>query len=196
MRRFLFGTFAAGLFAAAVSAQEPAQPPKGIAVDRGRPTRHDDPLPNFDFAYFIGRWTFDWDVPEGPLGAAGTITGETVYRATGANTYEAVTAAKGPDGAFTIKEAITYDKDAKSASREVTDSRGFSYTQTATIGGDLGGFYNIFFESAPFTAGGRSVRIKHNIRTGSPLAYRQAISVSVDGGPYRNYGNPWWRKAE
>ena len=97
-------------------------------------------------------------------------------------------------GAFTIKERITYQREQKTLTRQVTDSRGYTYSQRATIGGDLGGFYNIFFESTPFAAGGTSVRVKHNIRTGSPLAYRVAALISVDGGAYTNYGNPWWRK--
>jgi hypothetical protein len=105
-----------------------------------------------------------------------------------------VTTASGPAGAFTITEKINYQREKKTISREVTDSRGFSYTQNATIGGDLGGFYNIFFESTPFNAAGKMVRIKHNIRTGSPLAYRVATLVSDDGGPYFNFGNPWFRK--
>ena len=100
--RTILGVFGAAVMVAVMSAQAPAQPPKGIAVDRGRPTQHDDPLPVFDFAYFIGTWSFEWDVPEGPMGAAGTITGKTVYRAIGAQTYEAATTATGPDGPFTI----------------------------------------------------------------------------------------------
>jgi hypothetical protein len=28
----------------------------------------------------------------------------------------------------------------------------------------------------------------------SPLNYKVAVTVSVDGGPYTNYGNPWWRE--
>ena len=28
----------------------------------------------------------------------------------------------------------------------------------------------------------------------SPFNYKVATTVSVDGGPFRNYGNPWWRK--
>jgi hypothetical protein len=27
-----------------------------------------------------------------------------------------------------------------------------------------------------------------------PLSYKVATTLSVDGGPFRNYGNPWWRK--
>jgi hypothetical protein len=28
----------------------------------------------------------------------------------------------------------------------------------------------------------------------SPFNYKVATSVSVVGGPFKNYGNPWWRK--
>lgn len=178
-------------------AGQPQQPqqPRGQMPDLGRPTKHDDVLPLFDFdAYFPGTWTFEWDVPDSPLGPAGHIEGTTVYRKISDGTYEALTTATGPAGPLTIKELIKYEREQKTMSREVTDSRGFAFTQSATIGGDLGGFYNIFFESGPFTVSGKSVRLKHNIRVGSPLAYRVATAVSVDGGPYTNYGNPWWRK--
>ena len=38
------------------------------------------------------------------------------------------------------------------------------------------------------------MRIKHAVRTMSPFNYKVATTVSVDGGPFHNYGNPWWRK--
>jgi hypothetical protein len=169
---------------------------KGQAPDRGRATRHDDEHPLLDFAaYFTGApWTFEWDTPDGPLGQAGTITGTTTYTATGEKTFEAKTEAEGPDGKFTITEAITYEKEQKRISRRVVDSRGFTFDETATVASDLGGFYNILFESAPFKAGGHNVRIRHTMRLNAPLAYRIATSVSVDDGPFTNYGNPWWRK--
>lgn len=180
-----------------------AQPPdpstgqiKGQSPDRGRPTRHDDQQPLLDFdSYFVGApWTFEWDVPDGPLGEAGRITGTTTYKALGGGKYDATTEAEGPGGKFTVKEVIDYQKDQKVMSRHVTDTRGFAFDETATIGADLGGFYNILFESAPFTAGGHTVRMRHTMRLGAPLAYRVATSVSVDGGPFANFGNPWWRK--
>lgn len=186
---------------AAAAAQAPAPAPagqeiKGQSPDRGRPTRHDDEQPLLDFdAYFLGApWTFEWDVPEGPLGEAGRITGSTTYKALGGKFYEAVTEAEGPGGKFTVRETIGYHKDYKTIARHVVDSRGFSYDQIAHIGADLGGFYNVIFESAPFQAGGHTVRIKHTMRLNAPLAYRVATTVSVDGGPFVNYGNPWWRK--
>ncbi len=93
-----------------------------------------------------------------------------------------------------MRETLGYHRDYKAVSRHVVDSRGFTYDQIAHVGADLGGFYNILFESAPFTAGGHTVRIKHTMRLGAPLAYRVATSVAVDDGPFVNFGNPWWRK--
>lgn len=179
-------------------AQQPASGGqiKGQAPDRGRPTKHDDEQPLLDFAtYFTGApWTFEWDVPEGPLGQAGSLTGTTVYTALGGDKFEAKTDAEGPDGKFTVTEQITYEKDQKRISRHVVDSRGFAFDETATIGADLGGFYNILFESAPFKAGGHTVKMKHTMRLNAPLAYRVSTSLSVDDGPFTNYGTPWWRK--
>ena len=88
---------------------------KGQSPDRGRPTRHDDEQPLLDFdTYFLGApWTFEWDVPEGPLGEAGRIIGTTTYKALGGKFYEALTEAEGPDGKFTVRETcLLYTSDA------------------------------------------------------------------------------------
>src|SRR6187431_2721244 len=123
---------ALAMFAASVPAVY-AQPPvaagdqiKGQAPDRGRPTKHDDEQPLLDVnGYFTGApWAFEWDVPEGPLGAAGSITGTTTYTAVGDNKFQAKTEAEGPDGKFTVTEQITYEKEQKRISRHVVDSRG------------------------------------------------------------------------
>jgi hypothetical protein len=170
--------------------------PKGQMPELGRPTKVGDELPLFNFDdYFLGTWTFEWDMPEGALGESGQVTGTTVYKVIEpGKSYQADTAATGPGGAFTVRETIAYQKDAKTMSRQITDSRGFSYTQSGPIGGDLGGIYNILLDGTPFTFNGHSIRIKQAIRTMSPFNYKVATSVSVDGGPFRNYGNPWWRK--
>ena len=76
----------------------------------------------------------------------------------------------------------------------MTDSRGYDYTTKATIAGDLGGIYYLLYESDPFKVGGKTVRLKENVRLLSPFNYRVAITVSEDGGAFSNYGNPWWRK--
>lgn len=188
-----------GFSATAVAAQAPTPPPqlpKGQMPDLGRHTQQDDKVPLFDFdTYFLGQWTFEWDIPEGPLGDAGRLEGTTIYRAAGKDTYEAVTEGSRPDGRFSVKETIRYQREQKTLSRDVVDSRGFKYSQTGTIGGDLGGFYTIYFESAPFRVKGESVRLKHTMRLTAPLAYRVSTTVSVNGGAFRNYGTPWWRKS-
>jgi hypothetical protein len=183
---------------AALSAQTPPdQPslPKGQMPDLGRPTKVGDELPPFNFdEYFLGKWTFEWDVPEGALGPSGRITGTTVYKAVDGRFYDAVTDAMGPGGAFTLRELIAYHKEYKALARQVADSRGFSFLQIGTIGGDLGGIYDIYFESSPFAYHGKTLRMNHAMRLLSPFNYKVATTVSVDGGPFRNYGNPWWRK--
>src|SRR5687767_1130236 len=89
--------------------------PKSQVPDRGRPTRPDDEMPLFNFDdYFTGTWTFEWDVPEGVLGPGGTISGRTVYRRLEGPFYEAETEANGPEGAFTVRELIAYQKETKS----------------------------------------------------------------------------------
>jgi hypothetical protein len=185
------------LAASAVAAGQPPaqQPPRGQMPDLGRPTKNEDTLPLFDFdAYFPGTWTFVWDVPDGPLGPAGRIEGTTVYSALGNGEYQAVTRATGPGGQFTVTERIRYQKEQKTLTREITDSRGFKYSQKGTIGGDLGGFYNIYFESEPVKIGGQSVVFKHALRLSSPLNYRLSATMATDGGPFRNYGTPWFTK--
>ena len=132
-------------------------------------------------------------VPE--YGPAGTLTGTTVVSKLDDQFFEALTEGEGPAGPFKVREVIAYHKDNKTVAREVTDSRGFSYLQFGPVGGDLGGIYNLHFESAPFKVNGKSVRVKHSLRLLSPLNYRVASSISVDGGAFTNLGNPWWRKA-
>lgn len=182
--------------AAGIVAQQPAtQLPKSQLPELGRPTKDGDELPLFNFDdYFIGKWTFEWDVPEGVLGSAGRITGATIYRKVDGKFYEANTEATGPDGPFKMKELIAYYRDNKTLARHVSDSRGFSYMQIARIGGDLGGYYTIHYESAPFTYKGKSIRIKSTQQLLSPVHYKVATTVSVDGGPFMNYASPWWRK--
>ena len=180
-----------------LAGQQPPKPqlPKGQMPELGRPTQGDDPLPPFNFDdYFLGKWTFEWDVPEGPLGPSGRITGTTVYTAVDGRFYEAKTDAAGAWGPFSMREMLAYHKENKTLARQTTASRGFSFLQIGTVGGDLGGLFNIYLESSPFTLNGKSVRVKHAMRLLSPFNYKVGTTVSVDGGPFINYGNPWWRK--
>lgn len=199
MRAFLHAATVALVAVLPLAAQEPKpQLPKSQLPDLGRPTRPTDEQPPLNFGdYFVGKWTFEWDAPEGSLGPSGLIKGTVVCRNLDPQTdrfFEATTSATGPAGPFTIKESIAYRQEGKTAVRFVTDSRGMSYAQSAAVGGDLGGYFNLYFESAPFNYKGKTLRIRHAIRTTSPLRYRNIISVSADGGPFQNYGTVWFEK--
>jgi hypothetical protein len=185
----------------AVSARQPPpapdkpQLPKSQIPDLGRPTKVTDEVPLFNFDdYFIGKWNFEWDVPEGVLGPAGTIKGSITYKHVDGPFYEAMTNATASGGAFTVKETIAYRREGKTIARSLVDSRGFAYQQIAPVGGDLGGYFNVYFEGSPFTYKGKTVRIKNALRLTSPIRYRNAMTVSTDGGPFINYGNPWFEK--
>ena len=172
------------------------QVPKGQMPVLGRPTEGTDTVPLLDFdTYFLGKWTFEWSMPESPLGPAGPYSGTTSIAKVDGRFYEAVTEGEGPSGPFKARELVAYHKENKVLARQVADSRGFAYMQFGPVGGDLGGIYNIHFDSAPFTVNGKSVRVRHVLHLLSPLNYRVASSISVDGGPYTNLGTPWWRKA-
>jgi hypothetical protein len=172
------------------------QVPKGQMPSLGRPTETGDTVPLFDFdGYFLGKWNFEWSMPETVLGPAGPYSGTTTVTKLDGRFYEAISEVEGPAGTFKIREVIAYHRENKTLARTVTDSRGFNYFQFGPVGGDLGGIYNIHFESAPFTVNGKSVRLRHTMHLLSPLNYRIATAVSVDGGPFTNMGTPWWRKA-
>ncbi len=207
MKQLLAATLVAAASMSAASQQPPpatpsapgAQPgqqlPRGQMPELGRPTQETDQLPLFDFEmYFTGKWAFEWLVPDSPLGPDGTITGTTTYKPIGDGFFLAQTDAVGPGGKFTVVERIAYHKENKTVVRHVTDSRGFSYMQMAPIGGDLGGFYNMHFVSEAFVFKGRTIRVRDSVRMVSPVNYRVATTISVDGGRFMNFGNPWWRK--
>ena len=171
------------------------QVPKGQMPALGRPTESGDQVPLFDFdTYFLGKWTFEWSMPETPLGPAGDYAGTTIYTKIDDRFYEALTEGKGPAGAFKTRELIAYHKENKTVARQITDTRGLSRLEFGPVGGDLGGIYNLIYESAPFKVGQKTIRLKNTLRLMSPLSYRVASSISVDGGPFTNLGNPWWQK--
>jgi len=186
----------AAIASAAVSMpQEKPQLPKSQMPDLGRPTRPNDEQPLFNFDdYFLGKWNFEWDVPEGILGPSGMIKGSIIYKRLDGPFFQADTTATGPGGAFTVKETLAYRKEGKTVARWLVDSRGLTYQQIASVGGDLGGYYNLYYESAPFSFKGKTLRMKNMLRLVSPIRYRNQTSISVDGGPFTNYGNPWFEK--
>jgi hypothetical protein len=182
------------------AANQPAKPqPASQVPDYGRPTKSTDPQPTFDFAkYFVGKWTFEWDVPTSPFGEGGLIEGTETFKAMDGDGryFESEIKAKGPDGPFTTQAVMIYLKDAKVVSRVETDSRKFSLIKSGSVGGDLGGYYNIHYESAPFMVNGTSVRMRTTTHLFSPIRFNVRAQISVNGGPFRNFGNPWWKRVD
>ena len=179
------------------AAQPPDRPlPQGQIPDLGRPTQAGDDVPTFDYdAYFPGTWTFEWRVPDSPLGAGGLVTGtETFHPSDDGRNYHSMIEAEGPDGPFTIASTIIYLTAQRAFVRNEADSRGFARLMAGRVGGDLGGFYTIHYESAPFEASGSQVALRLVTRLVSPVHYRVEARISVDGGPFTNFGNAWWRK--
>ncbi len=199
MQRVRLGAALASLIVAAgAAAPVPAaaqEKPTSQVPTLGRPTKPDDPAPLLDFfAYFKGAWGVTWDYPESPLGPADVLTGVTTYAQKGPTTFEAKTEAENSAGTVTITEVYEYQREAKTMSRTVTDSRGFTFTQKGTVNGDLGGQFTIRLDGEPFTVKGQAVRINSVMRLLSPYNYRVQFNLSVDGGPFTTFGNPWWRK--
>ena len=171
--------------------------PQGQIPDLGRPTEAGDEVPTFDYdAYFPGVWTFEWRVPDSPLGPGGLLTGaETFAPGSDSRNYRATIEAEGPEGPFTTESTIIYLSGQRAFVRQDTDSRGFAMLRAGRIGGDRGGFYTIHYETAPFEASGQEVRLRMTTRLVSPVNYRVESRISVDGGPFTNFGNAWWRKS-
>ena len=170
--------------------------PEGQIPDLGRPTESGDEIPLFDYdQYFPGSWTFEWRTPESPLGTGGMIEGrETFAAGDDGRNYVSSTEAVGPDGAFTVAATIVYLKSQQSFTRLENDSRGFNLLKAGRIGGDLGGFYTIHYESAPLVIDGVVIRVRNVTRIVSPFNFKVESRISVDGGPWTNFGTGWWRK--
>ena len=176
---------------AVFAAQVPSEPPKGLMPNLGRPTKPEDVVPLLDFdKYFLGKWTFEADAPDSALGPGGVVTGTVTYRRLDDGFYEAVTEGKSESGAFTITESIAYHREQKVAFRHVTDSRGYSYTQIAEVGGNIGGDYRLFFKSAPFTYQGKSIRLNHTVYLAAPLTFRIDVEVA-EGSAAFVHMSPW-----
>jgi hypothetical protein len=167
--------------------QQPAQ--------QSRPTDPSDPMPPPNLDYFVGAWTFDWNVPESPLGPAGKLKGKETYKRLADGKYESVIEGDGPAGALKGKATTEYNEKQKLVMRTETGLFGnFALKKSGPIGGDLGGYYTIFWETEPLKIKGKTVKLKGKTLMLSPASYRLQVQISVDGGEYTNFGNPWFRK--
>jgi hypothetical protein len=167
------------------------------AEQTSRPTEPTDPMPPPNMDYFLGVWSFEWNIPESPLGPAGKIKGTETYRKNPNNaSYESEIIGEGPQGVFKGRATTTYKEKERRVIRAETGLLGTALTESGLIGGDLGGYYTIYWESEPIRKAGKTIRLKGKTQMLSPAHYRLQIQISVDGGPYTSLGNPWFRKTE
>ena len=170
--------------------QQPAQQPS-------RPTEPTDPMPPPNLDYFVGAWSFDWNVPESPLSPAGKMKGtETYKKILSGQVYQSEIQGEGPDGPFQGRAITRYDEKEKLVTRYEIFSYGVSAFKSGPIGGDLGGYYTIFWESSPIKKNGKVIKLKGKTQMLSPANYRLLLEISIDGGPYTSLGNPWFKRVD
>ncbi len=177
------------LLLALILSQQPVQQPN-------RPTDPNDPMPPPNMDYFLGAWTFEWNVPESPLGPAGKIKGKETYRKIQGATYESEIEGEGPMGAFKGRATTAYYEKDKQVIRSENALFGEELTKIGTIGGDLGGYYTIYWETAAIKRNGQLIKLKGKTLMLSPAHYRLQVQISIDGGPWTNFGSPWFRKVD
>ena len=159
-----------------------------------RTTLNNDAQAPFDPDYLVGRWTFEYDIPESALGPEGVISGSETVRHVDGCLYESTIQAKGPSGAFTVKSTIFYDPSAHHLAILERDSRGFEILKTGRIGGDSGGYFTHHWQAAPFTVKGHKVKLKGTTFFASPGNYRVRTEIAEGDDPYVNLGTAWIRR--
>ncbi len=147
----------------------------------------DDPPP-FDPQYFVGTWEIEGVLPESPLGAAGDFLGTETIRHVDRCTYESTTMATTPEGSLTITSRLIYDRNARYLVRIDDDSRGFELLKVGAMRGDPGGYTSHHWEAPVITRQGSEVRLRGRALITSPFALRERMQMSVDGGPFINFG--------
>ena len=155
----------------------------------------DDPAP-FDPHYLVGAWHIEGVLPESPLAPAGYFVGTETVRHVGGCTYESKVEAAVDDEPGAIEALMVYDRRAKYLVRVEDDSRGFRLVKLGRVGGDPGGYFSHHWEAAPITRGDSSIRLRGRTYMTSPFAYQVRTRISVDDGPFVNFGSVWWERAE
>jgi Protein of unknown function (DUF1579) len=157
-----------------------------------------DAQPKFSMDYFVGEWNFESNVSESPLGGGGPMSGsETVRNVLDGRFWDITIKGEGPEGSFTGKGIMTYQDSFSGQSYmryEIT--RGIPLLRTGTLGCDLGGTCNLYFETPPFEQNGSRIQLRGRYYLTSPFSYRVTTEIAVDKGEYRNLGTVWYTKNE
>ena len=147
----------------------------------------DDPEP-FDPHFFVGTWEFEGVLPDSPLGEAGDYRGtETISHVDGC-LYESRTTATLAGTSVTVTSRLIYDRQVKYLVRIDDDSRGFEVLKVGVLRGDPGGYSSHHWEAPAMAVGGREIRLRGRTYITSPYAVEDRNQISVDGGPFTNFG--------
>lgn len=188
---------------------------------QGRPTQGTDPMPDFNPEYFVGTWTFEWTAPDTPIGPGGDFVGTQTYtmrkppvtfpRAAGVPAVPAgLVPAKflahpvldghqdgtGPEGALKSRLIIGFDPQSHDAIRVEIPARGAPVVRAGSIGGDLGLTYSFFWETAAMKKNGQTVKVTGRTMILSPDHFRDQIQYSVNDGPMKMLGQPWYERKD
>ena len=155
----------------------------------------DDPAP-FDPHYLVGAWNIEGVLPESPLAPSGYFVGTETVRHVGGCTYASTVEAAVDDAPVTIEALMIYDRRANYLVRIEDDSRGFRLVKLGRVGGDPGGYFSHHWEAAPIMREESDIRLRGRTYMTSPFAYQVRTRVSIDGGPFVNFGSVWWERAE
>ena len=155
-----------------------------------------DDQPAFDPHYFVGTWEIEGVLPESPLGEAGDFQGTETIRHVDGCTYESTTTATTPEGSLTITSRLIYDRHAQYLVRIDDDSRGFELLKVGVMRGDPGGYTSHHWAAPVITRQGSEVRLRGRSLITSPFALRERMQISVDGGPFINFGTVWRERVD
>ena len=155
----------------------------------------DDAAP-FDPHYFVGSWAIEGVLPSSPLGEAGEFLGTENVRHVDGCTYESTLEATLDEQRVTVTSRLIYDRRSRYLIRIEDDSRGFEVIKLGSMGGDPGGYFSHHWQAPAIRHSEAKVQLKGRTYVRSPVAYRLRMQMSVDDGPFTNYGTLWWRRAE
>ena len=155
----------------------------------------DDQAP-FNPHYFVGAWEVEGVLSESPLGESTEFYGTEVFRHVGECNYESTLKATTVGGDVMIESRLIYDRRASYLVRLEDDSRGVEFVKIGRIGGDPGGYYSHHWQAAPVTSQGQQVRLTGRTFMLSPFRYEIQTRISVDGGPFVNFGTVRWERAD
>lgn len=166
------------------------------ATQGGVTTSELDVTPKFNMDYFVGEWTFDSSLSESPLGPGGPISGTEIIRNVWDGRFWDITVkGEAPEGPFVGNGIIVSQEGfAGQSYARYEFTRGVALLKAGSMGCDLGGTCNLYFETPSFEHNGATIRLKGRYYLTSPLSYRVTTEISVDKSEYRNLGTMWYTK--